>query len=162
MLMPASQGDIFQTPSWFSLICTTTYGSGNARCAASTHLPACSWICFPRSKSCAAERQTGEKPWQTSFFPALSLLHPPEPWQAPFPLWTEGIPGRGRRLGRDGRWRSEEGDGRALGSVPGAGHAPRAAPAHGPLRSHISLGECLFFSCHLASDSCEEWNELRA
>lgn len=65
--MPAGQGDIFQSPSWFSLIWITSYGLGNLCCTTSTHLP---WVGFvlPEAGPVRRNSSQGRSPGRHHYF----------------------------------------------------------------------------------------------
>lgn len=154
MLIPASQGDIFQTPSWFSLICTTSYGPGNVRCTASTHVSAVHGLVIPEASPVRRNDKRGRSPGRHHFFPALSsfqckaLCLPRtivclQLWQAPFPCRRRASPAVPRRRagGREGRQVAIGGRGWASARlrhqrpalpVPRAGHTPRAVSGSRP------------------------------
>lgn len=147
--MPASQGNIFQTPSCFSLIWITNYGAGNLRCTARTHLPWVGFI-FPEASPVRQNGSQGSSPGRHNFFqhcPYSSALHLPRVMvclqlcRAPFPLQMEAS-GRSRRGGRDGRWRSGKGrESAPLSSRDASGsqtHCEDACSSHGTLQGTLA------------------------
>lgn len=165
MLIPASQGDIFQTPSWFSLICTTSYGPGNVRYTANTHVSAVHGLVIPEASPVRRNDKRGRSPGRHHFFqhcprssarrcvspeflPVSSCGKPLSPADGGHPRRCPGAAREGGREGRrDGRWRSGEGDGRALGSGTSAPRCPcpGLATSRGLFQAH-GLSQVLHFA----------------